>query len=656
MRKLTLGILLLSSFGAFAAKNYDVVSPDGRLKADINVDKNITYSVTLGDKVILEPSAISMTMENGTVWGNDPKVTKCTRKSVDATVASPFYRADKMAEKYNAATLDFKGGYSIEFRAYNDGIAYRFIGKQKKPLVVRDEEVVYNFPFDATAYVPYAKGRKDDPYFNSFENEYAKVKLSEVDKNKIAFLPLVVDLGDNVKVCITESDLEQFPGLYLVAGEGNALKGSHARYPKTQKQGGHNELQMVISEREDFIAKTSGNRTFPWRVAVVTDKDKDLAATNLSYLLASPSRVADTSWIKPGKVAWDWWNDWNLTGVDFKTGVNNDTYKKFIDFAAEHNIEYVILDEGWAVNKKADLMQIVPEIDLKELIDYAAKKNVGIVLWAGYYAFDRDLENVCKHYADMGVKGFKVDFMDRDDQEIVDFIHRASKVAAKNNLFLDFHGMYKPAGLNRTYPNVLNFEGVNGLEQMKWSDISLDQMKYDAMIPFIRQVAGPMDYTPGAMHNATKRSYHANYSEPMSQGTRCHQLALFTVFDSPFTMLCDTPDNYDAEPESRDFIASIPTTWDETRILDGEMGEYIITARRKGNKWYVAGLTDWTPRELTVDLSFLGSGSHKATLFKDGVNAARNARDYKKENIQVNANSPLKIQLAPGGGFAMIVE
>ncbi len=656
MRKLTLGILLLSSFGAFAAKNYDVVSPDGRLKADINVDKNITYSVTLGDKVILEPSAISMTMENGTVWGNDPKVTKCTRKSVDATVASPFYRADKMAEKYNAATLDFKGGYSIEFRAYNDGIAYRFIGKQKKPLVVRDEEVVYNFPFDATAYVPYAKGRKDDPYFNSFENEYAKVKLSEVDKNKIAFLPLVVDLGDNVKVCITESDLEQFPGLYLVAGEGNALKGSHARYPKTQKQGGHNELQMVISEREDFIAKTSGNRTFPWRVAVVTDKDKDLAATNLSYLLASPSRVADTSWIKPGKVAWDWWNDWNLTGVDFKTGVNNDTYKKFIDFAAEHNIEYVILDEGWAVNKKADLMQIVPEIDLKELIDYAAKKNVGIVLWAGYYAFDRDLENVCKHYADMGVKGFKVDFMDRDDQEIVDFIHRASKVAAKNNLFLDFHGMYKPAGLNRTYPHVLNFEGVNGLEQMKWSDISLDQMKYDAMIPFIRQVAGPMDYTPGAMHNATKRSYHANYSEPMSQGTRCHQLALFTVFDSPFTMLCDTPDNYDAEPESRDFIASIPTTWEETRILDGKMGEYIITARKKEGKWYVAGITDWTPREVTVDLSFLGSGSHKATLFKDGVNAARNARDYKKENIQVNANSPLKIQLAPGGGFAMIVE
>lgn len=654
MRKLTLGILLLSSFGAFAAKNYDVVSPDGRLKADINVDKNITYSVTLGDKVILEPSAISMTMENGTVWGNDPKVTKCTRKSVDATVASPFYRADKMAEKYNAATLDFKGGYSIEFRAYNDGIAYRFIGKQKKPLVVRDEEVVYNFPFDATAYVPYAKGRKDDPYFNSFENEYAKVKLSEVDKNKIAFLPLVVDLGDNVKVCITESDLEQFPGLYLVAGEGNALKGSHARYPKTQKQGGHNELQMVISEREDFIAKTSGNRTFPWRVAVVTDKDKDLAATNLSYLLASPSRVADTSWIKPGKVAWDWWNDWNLTGVDFKTGVNNDTYKKFIDFAAEHNIEYVILDEGWAVNKKADLMQIVPEIDLKELIDYAAKKNVGIVLWAGYYAFDRDLENVCKHYADMGVKGFKVDFMDRDDQQMTAFNARAAEMCAKYRLVLDLHGTHKPAGINRTYPNVLNVEGVNGLEQVKWSKPPHDQVTYDVMIPYIRQAAGPMDYTQGAMRNASKGNYYPCNSEPMSQGTRCRQLALYMVFDSPLNMMCDTPSNYRREGECTDFIASVPTVWDETIVVDGRLGEYIVTARRSGDTWYIGGITDWSSREIDVDCSFLPRGVvYEADVFVDGVNADRIGRDYRHEKAEVTGGGKMKVRMAPGGGFAV---
>ena len=301
-------------------------------------------------------------------------------------------------------------------------------------------------------------------------------------------------------------------------------------------------------------------------------------------------------------------------------------------------------------------MQVVPEINLPELIDYARSKNVDVVLWAGYVAFDRDMENVCRHYANMGVKGFKVDFMDRDDQEIVDFVHRAAETCAKYNLILDLHGMYKPAGLNRTYPNVLNFEGVNGLEQMKWSTLDLDQVEYDVMIPFIRQVAGPMDYTPGAMNNGSKLTYQSNYYEPMSQGTRCRQLALFIVFDSPFTMLCDTPVNYDKEPECRDFIASVPTTWDETVIVDGKMGEYIVTARRKGDTWYVAGLTDWSPRELNIDLSFIGDTSGKAIIFKDGANAAKNAKDYNKESLTLDANKQLKINLAPGGGFAMIIK
>lgn len=654
---LAFAIILATALAAFPAAGYSVLSPDGRLKAEINVGRSLTYTVSLNGRTVIEPSPISMTLDDGTVWGVGPRLSKVSRQSVVSSVPSPFYRADSIDERYNAVTLGFKGGWSVEFRAYDDGIAYRFISSCKKPLVIKDEGVEYNFPADAVAYVPYAVGRKDDPYFNSFENEYAAVRLSQVDSSRIAFLPLVVDLGDKVKVCITESDLEQFPGLYMVAGDNPCgLKGNHARYPKTVRQGGHNELQMVVEQREDYIAKTDGSRTFPWRIAVVTDDDRDLAASNLSYLLASPARLADISWIRPGKVAWDWWNAWNVIGVDFPTGVNDATYKKYIDFAAENGIEYVILDEGWAVNRKADLMQVVPEINLKELIDYAAQKNVGIVLWAGYYAFDRDMENVCRHYSDMGVKGFKVDFMDRDDQEIVDFVHRAARTAARYNLFLDLHGMYKPAGLNRTYPNVLNFEGVNGLEQMKWSGVELDQMKYDVMIPYIRQVAGPMDYTPGAMHNATRNSYKADYYEPMSQGTRCHQLALFIVYDSPFTMLCDTPSNYDAEPESRDFIAAIPTTWDETRILDGEMGEYIVTARRKGDRWYVAGITDWTPRELELDLSFLGDAARRATLFTDGVNAARNARDYRKSTVNISPSRPLDITLAPGGGFAMIIE
>ena len=644
------------AFSAFAGKAYNVSSPDGKIKADISVGNDLSYSVTFDGKPVISESTLSMTLSNGTIWGKNPKVAKVSKKSLNTKIPSPFYRADKLDENYNSTTINFKGGWGVEFRAYNDGIVYRFISSQKSPLIIADEEVCYNFPLDATSFVPYTKSRDVDPYYNSFENEYEEVKLSGIDRNRLIFLPMTVDLGDNVKVTVTESDLEQFPGLYMTGCGNTSLKGSHARYPKISKQGGHNNLQMEVKERENFIAKTDGSRTFPWRVAIITDNDKNLAASNLSYLLASPSKVSDISWIKPGKVAWEWWNDWNITGVDFKAGINNDTYKKYIDFAAENGIEYLILDEGWAVNLKADLMQVVPEINLPELIDYARSKNVDVVLWAGYVAFDRDMENVCRHYANMGVKGFKVDFMDRDDQEIVDFVHRAAETCAKYNLILDLHGMYKPAGLNRTYPNVLNFEGVNGLEQMKWSTLDLDQVEYDVMIPFIRQVAGPMDYTPGAMNNGSKLTYQSNYYEPMSQGTRCRQLALFIVFDSPFTMLCDTPVNYDKEPECRDFIASVPTTWDETVIVDGKMGEYIVTARRKGDTWYVAGLTDWSPRELNIDLSFIGDTSGKAIIFKDGANAAKNAKDYNKESLTLDANKQLKINLAPGGGFAMIIK
>ena len=467
----------------------------------------------------------------------------------------------------------------------------------------------------------------------------------------------LMDAGEGVKICITESGLENYPGLYLSAAEGeNRLTGQFAPYPKKTVQGGHNQLQMLVKEREAYIAKVDNPRSFPWRMSIVTTSDKDLAASNLSYLLAAPSRLTDISWIKPGKVAWDWWNNWNLDGVDFITGVNNPTYKAYIDFASANGIEYVILDEGWAVNLQADLMQVVKDINLKELVDYAASKNVGIILWAGYYAFDRDMENVCRYFADMGVKGFKVDFMDRDDQYMTAFNYRAAEMCAKYKLILDLHGTHKPAGLNRTYPNVLNFEGVNGLEQMKWSPASVDQVKYDVLLPFTRQVSGPMDYTQGAMRNASKGNYYPCNSEPMSQGTRCRQLALYVVFESPFNMLCDAPSNYMRELESTEFIANIPTVWDESIVLDGKMGEYIVTARRAGNVWYVGGITDWTARDIEVDCSFLGDKTYDATLFKDGVNAHRVGRDYKCESFRIKNDSKLKIHLAPGGGFALKIK
>ena len=645
-----------------AQKRFTLGSPNGILQTTITIGDKLIYDIYCNGRQILAPSPISMTLDNGEVLGGEAKLTGTSRKKVDQMVSSPFYRASELRDYYNELILRFKNDWNVEFRAYNDGIAYRFINRTKKSFNVIDETVDYRFPFDMIASVPYVRQGKDgdieSQFFNSFENIYVTDKLSKLNKQRLMFLPLVVDVGEGTKLCITESNLENYPGLYLSAAEGkNNLKGIFAPYPKRTEVGGHNELQMLVKERESYIAKVNKPQSFPWRIAIVTTTDKDLAASNLSYLLAAPSRLTDISWIKPGKVVWDWWYDWNLDGVDFVTGVNNATYKAYIDFAAEKGIEYVLLDEGWSVYLQADLMKVVKEIDLKELVEYAASKNVGVILWAGYYAFERDMENVCRHYADMGVKGFKVDFMNRDDQEMTAFNYRAAEMCAKYKLILDLHGTHKPAGLNRTYPNVLNFEGVYGLEQLKWNPASLDQVKYDVMLPFIRQISGPMDYTQGAMRNASKGNYYPCYSEPMSQGTRCRQLALYVVFESPFNMLCDNPSNYMREMESTDFIAGIPTVWDESIVLDGKMGEYIVTARRHGNMWYVGGITDWTARDIEVDCSFLGDDkTYKATLFKDGINARRVGRDYKRELFDIKKDSKLKIRLAPGGGFALQIK
>ena len=649
-------LCVLCAFSAQAQKQYSLTSPDGKLKTNITTGKQLTYDITFHNQQVLESSPLSMTLDNGEVWGENDKVSKVTRKSINGKISTPLYRANEIVENYNELTLQFKD-FNVVFRAYDDGIAYRFVNKGKKPFNVVDELVNYQFPTDATASVPYVKPRKGvNKYANSFENYYANVPLSKVDQEKLVFLPVVVSLDNNVKVGITEVDLENYPGLYLI-GQGNTqLLGDFAPFPKKQEQGGHNMLQMNVIEVENYIAKVNKPRKFPWRVAIVTNEDKELASSHLSYLLAEPSRLEDISWIKPGKIAWDWWNAWNLDGVNFETGVNNDTYKAYIDFASKNGIEYVILDEGWAVNLKADLMQVVPEINLEELIAYANKKNVGLVLWAGYHAFNRDMENVCRHYAEMGIKGFKVDFMDRDDQEMTEFNYRAAQITAKYKLLLDLHGMYKPAGLNRTYPNAINFEGVNGLEQMKWEENPTAQVEYDVMIPFIRQVAGPMDYTQGAMRNAAKGNYYPCYEEPMSQGTRCRQLALYMVLDSPFNMLCDTPSNYEREKECTDFISAVPTVWDETIVLDGKMGEYIITARRQGNTWYIGGITNWDARDLEVDLSFLGDKTYSGKLFKDGVNAHRIGRDYQSEAIQAKKGDKMKVHLAPGGGFALTLK
>lgn len=637
--------VLLAAVAGAAPKDYSVLSPDGSLTVNVTVDNGVSYSLYKDGACLIGPSPVSMTLDDGTVYG--------TGRAGASRVKG---------EDNNGLTLKFKE-CDLQFRVYDEGMAYRFVSKSGKPFKVVSEQASFSFPQDWTMYAAYVRDfsdQFDSQYMNSFENTYSHIRVSEWDPRRLAFLPVLVEAPDGVKLCIMESGLVNYPGMYLYNGDGDcALEGSFAPYPKELEQGGHNMLQMVVKSREDYIARYDGATAFPWRVVAVSDEDKDLLANNLVYDLAEPpAEGSDFSWVRPGKVAWDWWNDWNLHDVDFKTGVNNDTYKHYIDFASDNGIEYVILDEGWAVNRQADLMQVVPEIDLRELVEYGRERNVGIILWAGYWAFDRDMENVCRYFSEMGVKGFKIDFMDRDDQVMVDFHRRAAETAARYHMMVDFHGTYKPAGLDRTYPNIVNYEGVHGLEQMKWSPVGVDQVTYDVTIPFIRMVAGPMDYTQGAMRNATRDNYRPVNSEPMSQGTRCRQLAEYVVFNSPLTMLCDSPSNYVREPECTQYISEIPTVWDEIVPVDGKVAEYVAVAKRNGNVWYLGGMTDWNARNMKIDLSgFLEGGRWNVELYADGVNADRSARDYIKTDfvadIDKGENSVLEIHMAPGGGFAV---
>ena len=652
MKRILIATIAMLLAFTVEAKDYSVVSPDGKTSIEIKAGATLTWSVAKNGHQILAPSELALTLTDGTVYGRNVKFRKAARSSAKASFDAPIFKRSKVEDQYNQIKLSSKD-FDVIFRACNDGVAYRFV--TKKGVEIAGETARFNFPGNPKAWIPYVrdKGTIEEQFFNSFENFYAYDHLSDWDASRLAFLPLTVETVSGEKVSITEADLLNYPGMYLINTDASSsVEAKFAGYPKTVVQGGHNMLQGIVTSRENYIYKGEKGEALPWRVLVIADEDRFLAENDLVWRLSKPSE-GDFSWVKPGKVAWDWWNDWNLKGVDFVSGINNETYKYYIDFAAAHGIEYVILDEGWAVNLQADLMQVVPEIDLPMLSQYAISKGVRLVLWAGYWAFNRDMEGVCKHYSEMGIAGWKIDFMDRDDQAMVAFYEKAARTAAKYHQFVDFHGAFKPAGLTRTWPNVLNFEGINGLEQLKWKEPEHDQVTYDVTVPFTRYVAGPADYTQGAMRNAIRENYYPCNNEPMSQGTRCRQLAEYIIFDAPFTMLCDSPTNYEAEEECTRFIASIPTVWDETMALDGRIGEFIVMARRKAGRWYLAAMNNWNARDVTFQLPFEAADGTQATLWRDGVNAHRNGQDYKKETVSV-AGGCVTVHLAPGGGCVLV--
>ncbi len=647
MKKYFTFILFIIMIFNLNAKDFTVSSPSGKLAVKVSVNENITYSVLLDNAVIVSPSEISMTLDDGTILGENAKAGRAKTVSVNSEIVPVVHRKyDKIPDVYNSMTIPFKN-YSLEVRAYDDGIAYRWAVKRKGGFKVVNELATFSFPADNNIWFP-----EEESMMTHQEREYLPLKLSDVTPDRFCSTGMLVDCGNNVKVYISESDLIDYPGMYLKgsADNKNALVG---KYPgvvlETRQQGDRN---VIPTKYADYIAECNGSRTFPWRAMVISEKDEDLVQSELIFKLAPENVLENTEWIKPGKVAWDWWNANNIYGVDFKSGVNNETYKYYIDFASKYGLEYIILDEGWY--HLDDIMKEADDIDVQELVDYGKKKNVGVILWVVWKAVDDKLTESLDQFQKWGVKGIKMDFMQRDDQWMVNFYEKIARECADRKLLVDFHGAYKPAGLQRKYPNFISNEGVRGMENAKWS--TFPNPEHDLILPFIRMVAGPMDYTPGAMLNATKRNFNPVFTEPMSQGTRCHQLGMYVVFESPLQMLADNPSNYYREPECMEFLSAVPSVWDDTKVIDGKVSDYILVARRSGEKWFVGAMTDWDARNLDFDLKFLPQGNYKMTVWKDGANADKHAADYKKEEYKVTNTSNVKIEMAPGGGWVAILE
>jgi alpha-glucosidase len=607
---------------------------------------DLAYDVTYDGKPLLVDARLSLDVDHRRL-GAAPRMTGDKRQSVDRRFAPDVrLKAETIVERYNELRLECDGGFAVTFRAYDEGVAYRFeTALPAAQVKVFGEEAVFRFAADAPAFFP----NEGKTFFSHNEQHYKPVPLSRIPAGELATLPVVVETPAGPKVAIAEADIESYPGLWLRATGAPALAAAFPPYPLEEKATRDRDVKVVRAA--DHIAVTTGTRAYPWRLLGIAAHDGDLITSPLVYLLQRPSELVDTSWIKPGRVAWDWWNDRNLTGVAFKPGMNTETYKFFVDFASRYGIEYIILDEGWY--KTGNLLQVTPGLDMPALLAHARAKNVGIILWAVWKTLADQFEPALAQFQAWGIKGVKVDFMQRDDQPVIDFYHRVARELGKRKMLVDFHGGQRPALMTRTWPNIISTEGVKGLEHLKWSNAA--DPEHNVTLPFTRMFIGPMDYTPGAMLNATRADFKVVFKQPMSLGTRCHQLAMYVVYESPLQMLADSPTHYLREPEAMEFLAAVPTVWDDTRVLDAHIADSVVVARRKGPDWFVGAMTDWTPREIDVDLSFLAEApgvSWSMTAYADGADADKVASRSVRSTQAVTRATRLKIKLAPGGGWA----
>jgi alpha-glucosidase len=639
-RTLLLALLLVSIAYHSFAKEYKISSPDNKISVTVNVGTDIKWSATREGKEIINNSKIAMILADGKILGENAKVRKASVSQLNDIIRPVVAnKRSEIPDNCYILTISFVSGFSIEFRAFNDGVAYRFKTSMKDEITVKNEISELVFPAGSHSWYPL-----ETSFMSHNERTFIYSSLDTLVKKHLASLPTLFQVN-GVDVLVTESDIEDYPGMWLIGGGSGKMSGTWSKYPDTEKL--TRDRDLYVTSTKDFIAKTSGTRTFPWRVFVIAPSDVKLLESDMVYKLAPPNKIEDTKWIKPGHVAWDWWNANNVYGVDFKSGINNETYKYYIDFASKNGIEYIILDEGWY--KRGTVLESVPDINIPELCKYGESKHVGIIVWVVWKTFWDKIDDAVALYEKWGIKGVKVDFMQRDDQKVVNFYLEAARKTAEHHLLIDFHGAYKPDGLGRTWPNALTREGVKGMENDKWSrDINPD---HDVTIPFTRMVAGPMDYTPGAMINMDRANFTPNFTRPESQGTRAHQVALYVIYESPLQMLSDSPSNYMKEQETTDFIVKIPTVWDDIIGIDGKVGDYLLLARRSGKEWFVGAITDWTGRDMDLDLSFLPSGKYSIDIFQDGINADRYAGDYKHLKTSVKSGDKMKIHLAPGGGW-----
>lgn len=645
-RNLLLLLFLSITFVLSAQKKAELQSPNGEIKVSLSISDKIYYTISYSNDVLLEKNHLSLNLGSETL-GLNPKLSgqKANKVNEVLTPVVPL-KYSSVKNEYNSLLLTFKGDYSIEFRAFDDGIAYRFITNKKGDVEVLGEDFTINFPANYLLHLQQPGGFKtayEEPYTHVESNEWKAT-------DRMSVLPVLIDTKKKYKILISESDLSDYPCMFL---KGNGANGVQSTFPKAPLEFGEDgDRSLKIVKEADYIAKTTGKRNFPWRYFVITKDDKQLIENTMTYRLATKSQLQDVSWIKPGQVSWEWWNEASPYGpdVNFVAGFNLDTYKYYIDFASKYGIEYIIMDEGWAKSTR-DPYTPNPKVDVHELIRYGKEKNVGIILWLTWLVVENN-PDIFKTFNEWGVKGVKIDFMDRSDQWMVNYYERIAKEAAKYNILVDYHGSFKPAGIEYKYPNILSYEGVRGMEQMEGCT-----PENSVYFPFMRNAVGAMDYTPGAMISMQPERYCGHRPNSASIGTRAYQLALFVIFESGLQMLADNPTLYYRNEDCTKFITDVPVTWDETRALEAKAGEYALVAKRKGNKWYIGGMTNNTERQLEINLDFLNAGtSYKMTSFEDGINAGRQAMDYRRKESHVKSGDKIQIKMARNGGFAAVIE